>query len=116
MKTINELSGTVDRLSERVHELAETVRTGNTELRRRTNTLRLVLLAVVIVLAVAISAATTVLLDNRAQLEENNRKFCPLIEPFVPKPGEPPSPTPRGKRIAQSFAQIAVDFHCKPEG
>ncbi len=112
MKTINELSATVDRLSERVHELAETVRVGNTELRRRTNTLRLVVLALVVVVAIAISAATTVLLDNRAQLEANNRKFCPLIEPFVVKPGDPPSTTPRGRQIAASFAQISKDFHC----
>ncbi len=113
MKTINELNGTVEMLSGRVHELAEELRASNRELRRRTNTLRYVLIGMGVLLVVAIVAAASVLLDNRQQIEANNRKFCPLIEPFVVRPGDPPSTTPRGRQIAASFDKLAGDFQCR---
>ncbi len=112
MKTINELSATVDVLSQRVHELAAEVRTSNAEQRKRTSTLRLVVVALTVLVAVAVVAAATVLLDNRAQIAESNRRWCPMVVALVPQPGDPQPTTERGRLIAREFTRLSVDFGC----
>ena len=106
MDKIRELNASVD-------DLIDQARTIRTELRRQTRTIWLVFIAACVVIGLSIAALALVGVDQSNQINENNRKFCPVLSAFVPQPGEPPPSTPRGRIVAENFEQLLKDFHCE---
>jgi hypothetical protein len=85
--------------------------TAQTKAIRRRNKL------VFILVFILLGGGAWMTVDNRHRIDATQHKFCPLIEPFVPRPGDPPpSGTPdqvaRANQIRQAFIERAHDFHC----
>lgn len=47
-----------------------------------------------------------------AAIAESNRKFCPILLIFVPRPGEPGPSTGRGQIVAERVTALAREFGC----
>lgn len=102
MDRITELNNSVDDLSREAREL-------RAEIRRRT---RAVWVAVGVL--VVVSAVMAYLIaGNSRQIDENNKKFCPLVSILIPGPGEPQSSTPRGVVVADQARVLFKEFHCE---
>jgi hypothetical protein len=110
MQQIEELRDSVDRLSTEAIQVRR-------ELHQRTRIFIMVVGAGAIVLAAVVAAAFVVSLDNRRAIEENNRRWCPVVAPLAPRAGDPPPVgTPeqreRSQRIRVAFGQLVKDFGC----
>lgn len=99
-------------LTQAVDELADEARAIRSELRRRTAALWVAVLTGGVVLLVVVAAAVVVSLDNARAIEDNNRRWCPLVGLLVDKPGEAPATTARGARISAEATGLARQFHC----
>lgn len=83
------------------------------QLRSRTRALWGAILASALVVAFLGGA----MLDNRRQIAANNLRWCPVVEPIAPRPGDPPPKgTPeevrRALRIRSAFSKLVGDFKC----
>lgn len=112
---IQTLTESVDRLKTETHDLRDHVQNLEEELRRQTAATRLAIGAVFLLLACTIVAAFMVTLDNKRDIEANNRRWCPVVEPLAPRPGDPePAGTPEQKerslRIRVAFADLAHEW------
>lgn len=89
------------------------------ETRRRTRVLArfLVLVSLIgLILGLFMIWAT---MDNRAAIEESQRRWCPVVGPLAPRAADPPPVgTPeqvqRSLRIRAAFSKLVDDFGCKP--
>ncbi len=57
-------------------------------------------------------------INNERAIQENNQRWCPVVEPLAPRPDDPPPVgTPeqqeRSNRIRVAFAKLVTDFGCK---
>ena len=105
-ESLEHLVASVDRLSQ------ETVRVRG-ELRRRTLTLWVALAACGVLALVMGLGAYTVGRDNRRAIERNNQRWCPFVEVFIVKPGEPQPTTERGRIIVQRAIRLYDEFNCR---
>lgn len=108
--SLTELTAAVDRLSNEAFDL-------RTQLRARTAALWTAITIGGVILAVVIAAAYAVSLNNRSAIAENNQRWCPVVRPLAPRPGDPPpAGTPeqveRAQRIRTAFTKLVDDFGC----
>jgi hypothetical protein len=70
------------------------------------------------IVSAALVAATVLLgfavLDNRARVEESERRWCPMVALLIPGRGEPAPTTERGIRIVDQAKALAKVFGCPP--
>lgn len=71
--------------------------------------------AAVLIIAFTIAVGFHVVLDNQRSIEENNRRWCPLVGLLVARPSDPPPTTERGRLIAERAAGLSNQFHCTGE-
>lgn len=72
--------------------------------------------AALILVLVAAAVMVSVKFDRR--IEDNNRRWCPVVLPLAPRPGDPPpqgSPeqVQRALRIRVAFDHLVDDFGCR---
>lgn len=111
MQQIIELRAAVDRLSDESQQIRR-------EMHRRTRVFIAAVLVGGIVLAAVVCAAFMVSLNNRQAIEESQRRWCPVVEPLAPKPGDPPpqgnaEQRERSQRIRDEFSRLVTDFGCR---
>jgi hypothetical protein len=111
------LTESVDRLEQESHRVRDELTAVREELRRKTMTTRLAIGAVTLLMACTIVAAFQVSLDNKRQIDESQRRWCPVVEPLAPRASDPPPVgTPeqqeRSQRIRTAFAQLVKEFGC----
>lgn len=104
-KSLDELTASVETLSVDVQDLARA-------LRSRTLNLRIAIIGLAVVVAVAIFAASNVLLSNDRAIQESNRRWCPVVTALVPRPGDPQPTTERGRVVAAQFVRLTAEFGC----
>lgn len=115
-----ELTDQVRRLGDKVDKLAKELRAQNAQTReltrRRTRVIAFWLAASVSILAVAAIFQIRATSDLEDAISANNRKFCPLITPFIPPPGQQGPTTENGRRITAAMTRLAADpaFRCIP--
>lgn len=113
------LTESVNHLTEESHAIRDELGHLREEMRRKTMTTRLAIGAVFVLLACVLVAAFQVSLDNRRAIEESQRRWCPVVEPLAPRPGDPePVGTTeqkeRSQRIRRAFGELVRDFGCTP--
>lgn len=113
------LTESVDRLEQESHLVRNEMTALREEIRRKTITNRLAIGAVLLLLACTIVAAFQVSLDNKRQIEESQRRWCPVVEPLAPRSMDPPPVgTPeqqqRSQRIRTAFGELVKEFGCTP--
>lgn len=86
------------------------------EIRNRTRTLWMALVGASVVILIIGAAGYVIGQDNARQIEENNRRWCPLVSLLVPHQGDPPATTERGRVIADRATELYVEFHCAVGG
>lgn len=104
---------------EQVEELTATVRGLREDvgrLRRAFDRRTLAFIAVAVAVGIAIVVAVRVQAENERRLQQADRRWCPLISVLVPRPGDAPATTPRGRQVAERAADLASKFHCPPTG
>jgi hypothetical protein len=109
----------VDALSNEASALRTELQRTNTQLRKRTRALWVAVSLLAAVLIVVVISAYRVQADFRAAIDRNNLRWCPVVEPLAPRPGDPPpAGTPeqqdRSNRIRVAFEQLTRDFGCRP--
>jgi hypothetical protein len=82
------------------------------ELRRRTTVLAWLFAAGAVILACALLAAYTVSLNNQRAINESNRKWCPMVQIMIPRPGEAQATTERGREFVDNARRLYQDFGC----
>jgi hypothetical protein len=97
----------VDRLSDRAAGLEQ-------RLSSQTRALWWAIAGPGVVMAAVILVGLAVLLDNHSQIEEANKRWCPLVGLLLPEPGETPPATERGRRIVEEAQVLFRDFGCSP--
>lgn len=75
---------------------------------RRTLTVIIFGIALLSCIAIVIKVQAT----NDQRLDENNRRWCPLVSLLTPRPGDAPPATVRGRQISERAAVLAREFHC----
>lgn len=105
MEQLERLNRTVDDLSKQAREIRR-------EMHQRTRVFIAFTSIGAILLVVAICAAFVVSLNNQRAIEANNRRWCPVLAAFIPKPGESLPTTPRGLQTVENISAIARDFGC----
>lgn len=100
---------------ERIEDLTESVKGLRSEVgalraafRARTRTV----VVVALVLVVVVVMVTRVQASNERRLQENNRRWCPLVALLIPQSGDAAPTTQRGREIAQRAQSLARDFRC----
>ncbi len=71
--------------------------------------------AFVLIIVVTIIVGFVVVLDNRQSIEENNRRWCPLVGLLVVRPSDPQPTTERGRLIAERARGLSTQFRCTGE-
>ena len=128
------ITDSLDNLASETQSLRDELLSTRTELteqtreaRRQTISTRIAIGLVFVLLACTIAAAFQVTLqnaevarNNTRMIQENNRKFCPIILGLAPQPGDVAPPgTPaqqaRSLRIRTTFSALANDpaFGCR---
>jgi hypothetical protein len=109
----------LNRLADEVHELkaegdhvAAEIRSLRTEMRRRTALMAVVGAVFLALLAYVITTTYLASLRNEQAIEENNRRWCPVVVPLLAQPGDPPARDDRQQRIREAFDGLATDFGC----
>lgn len=102
----------LERLSASVDELSVEVGNLRNEHRRNTSVLWGAIIAGVLLLLILGSVAFGVVLSNKRAIEENNRRWCPMVSVLIPKAGEPEPDTERGRTVVQNARQLHKDFRC----
>lgn len=92
------------RIAEQTQELAEQTH----EIARRTRALW----AALIVGGLVLAGLIFVSLDNHRTIDANNRRWCPMVGLLIPKPGDAPPSTERGREVVVSALQLWQDFDC----
>jgi hypothetical protein len=69
-----------------------------------------------VALAIAVLVMARVQADNDRRIRENNQRWCPLVSLLVPRPGDPPSTTARGRQIAERAVDLSQLFSCPQIG
>jgi hypothetical protein len=82
------------------------------EMRRRTNVLGWAFAGGGVMLVCCLAAAYTVSLNNQRAIEEANRKWCPMVGLLIPKPGQAPATTERGRELVASAQKLYTSFGC----
>lgn len=111
MQQVEDLKLAVDKLADEAIQVRQ-------EMHRRTRIFIAVALSGAIVLAAVVAAAFLVSLNNQRAIEESQRRWCPVVLPLAPRPGDPPpvgtsEQQVRSQRIRTAFGQLAEDFGCK---
>lgn len=121
---MNRIAESLDALSAETaqlrNDLAETraeLHAQTQEAQRQTANTRIGIGLVVLLLACTIAAAFQVSLENSRAIAENNLRWCPVVAPLAPRPGDPPPQgTPaqveRSLRIRVAFTNLVHDFGC----
>lgn len=112
------LTESVDHLTEESHRVRDELVKLRAEMERKNKRFALILGAVTLLLACTVVAAFQVTLDNRQEIEASQRRWCPVVEPLAPRPGDPPpAGTPeqkeRSQRIRDAFGDLVTDFGCR---
>jgi len=105
MDRMSELKASVDRLSSEARDIRR-------EMKRKTNTIWVAMLAGGIALLTTMAAAYTVTINNAEAIDTNNRKFCPVIEILLPLKGDDAPTTERGRDIVARAEKVARELHC----
>lgn len=70
------------------------------------------------IVSAGLVAATVLLgfavLDNRARVQESERRWCPMVSLLIPGPGEPEPTALRGIQIVAQARTLATSFGCPP--
>lgn len=82
------------------------------EIRQRTLSLWCAMVLAVVVIILIGVAALTVGQGNRQAIDENNRRWCPLVALLVPRRGEPAPTTERGRIVAERATELYQEFRC----
>lgn len=107
--SLSELNRNITNLSKDWDMLRSEVRT---EIRTRTFSLWLVMAAAFALIITIGLTAYAVGNDYQRDIEENNRRWCPLVSLLVPQPGDPVPTTERGRIIAQRATELYREFRC----
>lgn len=110
---LNELTRSVDGLSDEAAELRVELRSLGLELARKTRLLWVAMIAGFIVTVVVVASAYVVTLNNAEAIERNNRKLCPMVELSIQRPGDPKPTTPRGEIVTRRATQLYKDYNCQ---
>jgi type VI protein secretion system component VasK len=102
----------IQSLTEAVRDLRSEGEEVRRELRRRTTLLAWLFAAGAVILACALLAAYTVSLNNQRAIEESNRKWCPMVQIMIPRPGEAQATTERGREFVDNARKLYADFGC----
>jgi type VI protein secretion system component VasK len=102
----------IQTLTDAVRDLRGEAQEIRRELKRRTTLLAWLFAAGAVILACALLAAYTVSLNNQRAIEESNRKWCPMVQIMIPRPGEAQATTERGRQFVDNARQLYADFGC----
>lgn len=105
IETLRVLTASVDVLTEEVNSLKR-------EVHRKTSVLWAAIVACAVVVVILGAIGFTVGLDNRRAVEENNRRWCPMVGVLIPRPGEEVPTTERGRIVIDNAKQLYKDFGC----
>jgi hypothetical protein len=104
-ESLRALSISVDELSTEVHSL-------RAEHRRNTSALWGAIVVCGVAVLILGGIGFHVGLDNRRSIEENNRRWCPMVGVLLPSKGDPQPTTERGRIVVDSARQLYKDFGC----
>lgn len=109
---VESLRASVDTLSAGVATLNRELVATNQRLTAQTRALWWAIGGPGVVVALFLLVGLMVTLDNREQLAESNRRWCPTLALLLPQSGEPASTTERGRRIAVEAQALYESFGC----
>lgn len=102
----------IQNLTDAVRDLRSEAQEIRRELKRRTNVLAWLFAGGAVILTCALLAAYTVSLNNQRNIEESNRKWCPLVRLLIPQPGQALPTTARGREMVVNATKLYHDFGC----
>lgn len=102
----------LERVATSVDELSVEVATLRDAHRKNTSALWGAVLVGALVLVILGAVAFGVGLSNKRAIEQNNRRWCPMVSVLLPKPGEPAPDTERGRTVVANAAELYRDFGC----
>lgn len=111
-ESLNALRLSVEDLSTFVGDLSTKVDRLNREHRRNTSALWGAILAGALILLLLGVLAFSVSLSNRRAIEDNNRRWCPMVGVLLPKPGEPPPNNERSRVVVENARKLYREFGC----
>jgi hypothetical protein len=115
---MNEKNATLDDVVTSVDRLTDEGADIRAELRRRTRALWVAITVGAILVLVFLTAAVAVSVNYDKRIEANNLRWCPVVLPLAPRPGDPkpagsPEQVERALRIRSAFSKLVDDFGCR---
>jgi hypothetical protein len=67
---------------------------------------------VAVFLAIGLVWLSVTAFDSARQIDESNRRWCPMVALLIPAPGDPPPTTPRGIQLVAQARTLSESFGC----
>lgn len=109
---VEALRASVDSLAAGVSTLNDELVATNGRLTKQTRALWFAIGGPGLVVAVVLVVGMFIVLDNRSAIEENNRRWCPMLALILPDPGASP-PTEEGREFVAEAESLYRDYGCR---